>query len=311
MQPPLRNFRSPDSPSIIRARDREFAWARVAYLVKMTPSSGPALFPDSCDGRAARHRGRGQDRLSAGRSIAERAAALRRQDGTCFDEEKPMEGQGRGKLLLVEDENLLRRLIGEFLRGEGFEVIEAADGLQGVGLFSGEGPFDVVLLDLNLPFLSGVEVCHRIKTQKPLQPVLICSGAILDNHISALQALNVEHFLTKPYHPLDLLDRIAIEMSRGLMKGCRPRSSDPHRLEPDGRNRLTAPPRGTRELIPWSSGSCWIKMISCSCACLSRYLRSCREDHTGIKRQSLVREGRFHGWETAESIGPPAAEGGR
>ncbi len=129
-----------------------------------------------------------------------------------------MEGQGRGRLLLVEDENLLRRLIGEFLRGEGFEVIEAADGLQGVGLYSGEGPFDVVLLDLNLPFLSGVEVCHRIKTQEPLQPVLICSGAILDNHISALQALNVEHFLTKPYHPLDLLDRIAIEMSRGLMK---------------------------------------------------------------------------------------------
>jgi DNA-binding response OmpR family regulator len=125
-----------------------------------------------------------------------------------------MEAKGRGKLLLVEDENLLRRLIAEFLRGEGFEVIEAADGLEGVGLFSGQGPFDVVLLDLNLPLLSGVDVCHRIKTQKPLQPVLICSGAILDNHVAALHALNVDHFLTKPYHPLDLLERIAVEMSR-------------------------------------------------------------------------------------------------
>ncbi|MGP0070015.1 MAG: response regulator [Isosphaeraceae bacterium] len=125
-----------------------------------------------------------------------------------------MEGTGRGKLLLVEDEDLLRRLIAEFLRGEGYEVIEAADGLEGVGLFSGRGPFDLVLLDLNLPLLSGVDVCHRIKTHRPLQPVLICSGAILDNHVAALHALNVDHFLTKPYHPLDLLESIAIEMSR-------------------------------------------------------------------------------------------------
>ncbi len=124
-----------------------------------------------------------------------------------------MEAQGRGKLLLVEDENLLRRLIAEFLRGEGFEVVEATDGLEGVGLFSGQGPFDLVLLDLNLPRLSGVDVCRRIKAQKPQQPVLICSGAILDNHVAALHALNVDHFLTKPYHPLDLLDRIALEMS--------------------------------------------------------------------------------------------------
>jgi DNA-binding response OmpR family regulator len=125
-----------------------------------------------------------------------------------------MDSKGRGKLLLVEDENLLRRLIAEFLRGEGFEVIEAADGLEGVGLFSGQGPFDLVLLDLNLPLLSGVDVCHRIKQEQPLQPVLICSGAILDNHVAALNALNVDHFLTKPYHPLDLLKRIAVEMSR-------------------------------------------------------------------------------------------------
>ena len=102
-----------------------------------------------------------------------------------------MEGKGRGKLLLVEDENLLRRLIAEFLRTEGFEVIEAADGLEGTGLFAGQGPFDLVLLDLNLPYLSGVDVCRQIKSLHPLQPVLICSAAILDNHVAALQALNV------------------------------------------------------------------------------------------------------------------------
>jgi DNA-binding response OmpR family regulator len=124
-----------------------------------------------------------------------------------------MDGKRAGKLLLVEDEHVLRGLIAQFLRSENFDIVEAADGLQGVGFFSNLGPFDVVLLDLNLPKLPGVEVCRRIKLEKPTQPVIICSAAILDDHIAALQALSVEQFLTKPYHPLDLLDRISGEMN--------------------------------------------------------------------------------------------------
>lgn len=139
-----------------------------------------------------------------------------------------MEGKGRGKLLLVEDENLLLCLIAEFLRTEGFEVIEAADGLEGAGVFTGQGPFDLVLLDLNLPLLSGVDVCRQIKTRHPLQPVLICSAAILDCHVAALHALNVDQFLTKPYHPLDLLDRITFELARTISSGGEPN----HRPQP-------------------------------------------------------------------------------
>lgn len=125
-----------------------------------------------------------------------------------------MEGKWRGKLLLVEDESVLRRLIAEFLRGEGYEVVEAADGSQGAALYAGQCPFDLVLLDLNLPFLSGVDVCRRIKAMRPHQPVLICSAAILDYHVVALQDMNVDQFLTKPYHPLELLERIGREIAR-------------------------------------------------------------------------------------------------
>jgi CheY-like chemotaxis protein len=149
---------------------------------------------------------------------AERYPSVGLADRVAYDQEKAMEGKGRGKLLLVEDESVLRRLIAEFLRGEGFEVIEAADGLQGATLYAGYGPFDVVLLDLNLPMLSGVDVCRRIKGLRPHQPVLICSAAILEWHMAELQDLNVDQFLTKPYHPLDLLDRIATEMTRGRMQ---------------------------------------------------------------------------------------------
>jgi DNA-binding response OmpR family regulator len=144
-------------------------------------------------------------------------AAAGPADRVAHDEERAMEGKGRGRLLLVEDEAVLRRLIAEFLRGEGFDVVEAADGAQGATLYAGHCPFDLVLLDLNLPLLSGVDVCRRIKALRPQQPVLICSAAILDWHVAELLELEVDQFLTKPYHPLDLLDRIAREMARGAM----------------------------------------------------------------------------------------------
>ncbi len=120
----------------------------------------------------------------------------------------------RRRILLVEDESLLRRLIAQFLRGEGFEISEAADGREGVEQFSSGSPFDLVLLDLNLPILPGVEVCRRIKQRRPDQPVIICSAAILDGHIAALSAMQVSQFLTKPYHPAELLNRITIELQR-------------------------------------------------------------------------------------------------
>jgi DNA-binding response OmpR family regulator len=123
-----------------------------------------------------------------------------------------MGAKRQGRLLIVEDESTLRRLVSLFLRGEGFDVHEAADGEEGIDRFSSQGPFDVVLLDLNLPVYPGVEVCRRIKLKEPGQPVIICSAAILDGHIAALQALEVRQYLTKPYHPGELLLRIGQEL---------------------------------------------------------------------------------------------------
>ena len=118
----------------------------------------------------------------------------------------------RGKILLVEDEHKLRALVAEFLGGEGFEVVQAANGREGVEHFFAHGPFDLVLLDLNLPILTGVEVCERIKCDRPEQPVVICSAAVLDQEMSALRALGVEQFLSKPYHPTELIRRISDEL---------------------------------------------------------------------------------------------------
>jgi DNA-binding response OmpR family regulator len=152
-----------------------------------------------------------------------------------------MDGNRAGKLLLVEDENLLRGLIAHFLRTEGFEVVEAADGSQGVCLFSALGPFDLVLLDLNLPQLPGVEVCRHIKSESPDQPVIICSAAILDCHIASLREMDVDEYLTKPYHPLELLKRIGAQITRNRSgkpaEIARP-ARGPHWREGVGHSRL-------------------------------------------------------------------------
>jgi CheY-like chemotaxis protein len=126
----------------------------------------------------------------------------------------------RGSLLLVEDEEILRGLVAQFLRGLGFRLVEAGDGQEGVDRFADSGPFDLALVDLNLPVFTGVEVCRRIRARRPDQPIIICSAAILPEHEEALRQLDVRHYLTKPYHPEALVahigDEIGPRASRGL-----------------------------------------------------------------------------------------------
>lgn len=119
------------------------------------------------------------------------------------------------KLLLVEDEDLLRRLVAQFLRGADFQVVEAGDGPEGVDRFGNQGPFDLAVVDLNLPGYSGVEVCRRIREARPEQRILICSAAITPESERALGSLGIQHFLTKPYHPESLLSHVRREVHAG------------------------------------------------------------------------------------------------
>ena len=133
----------------------------------------------------------------------------------------------RGSLLLVEDEKVLRMLVSQFLRGEGYEVCEAEDGGEGVRRYLENGPFDLLLVDLNLPVFSGVEVCRRIKLESPAQKMMICSAAIVREHEDALMNMGVNHFLTKPYHPESLLAHIRLELDRPEVS--KPETSQPSR----------------------------------------------------------------------------------
>ncbi len=122
----------------------------------------------------------------------------------------------RESVLVVEDEAILRMLVAQFLRNEGYEVFEAEDGGEGIRRFQEDGPFDLLLVDLNLPVCSGVEVCRQVKRRSPEQKVMICSAAIVPENEAALVSIGVVHFLTKPYHPENLLAHIREELDRPL-----------------------------------------------------------------------------------------------
>ena len=118
----------------------------------------------------------------------------------------------RGSLLIVEDEEVLRTLVAEFLRNDGYDVQEAGDGGEGVRCYQERGPFDLLLVDLRMPVMTGVEVCRRVKRQNPDQKIMVCSAAIVRESEEALHEVGVHHFLTKPYHPESLLAHIRQEL---------------------------------------------------------------------------------------------------
>lgn len=121
-----------------------------------------------------------------------------------------------GRLLLVEDEHVLRELVHQYLTLEGYEVEPAADGREAVDAYARQGPFDVVLMDLNLPVVPGVEACRQIRLMNPQQPILVCSAAILESHTEALHAVGIHDTLGKPYHPAELTSRLRAMMARPL-----------------------------------------------------------------------------------------------
>jgi two-component system cell cycle sensor histidine kinase/response regulator CckA len=114
-----------------------------------------------------------------------------------------------GRILLVDDEEAVREMIGEMLEQEGFEVLRAEDGAQGVAIFdANRGRIDVVLLDLSMPGLSGEETFRRLRRIDPGVRVILSSGYDGNEARERFGASAPFAFLQKPYRPDQLLAEI-------------------------------------------------------------------------------------------------------
>ncbi|MBP7927744.1 response regulator [Patescibacteria group bacterium] len=102
------------------------------------------------------------------------------------------------KILLIEDEASIRSLYAQVLREQGFEVAEAAEGSQGRELIF-NGPWDLLLLDIMLPQVDGVELLRQIKMNEGLKnkPVLIISNLEEETVQRECRSLGISEFLIK------------------------------------------------------------------------------------------------------------------
>jgi two-component system, OmpR family, alkaline phosphatase synthesis response regulator PhoP len=116
------------------------------------------------------------------------------------------------RILLVEDEESLSIGLEFNLREEGYAVTRAADGRQALERFE-SGEYDLVVLDLMLPYVDGFEVARRIRTRSPQMPILMLTARTSSaDRIHGLE-IGADDYLTKPFHRKELLLRI-----RGMLK---------------------------------------------------------------------------------------------
>jgi DNA-binding response OmpR family regulator len=118
-------------------------------------------------------------------------------------------------VLLVEDEETLRKVLRNLLERDGFEVAEAADGAEALSAVDRLSP-DAIVLDLNLPVLDGYDVLSRLRTRSTSAtlPVLVLTAN--GDEASEVRALKMgaNEFLTKPFRPRALGARLKLLLSR-------------------------------------------------------------------------------------------------
>lgn len=111
------------------------------------------------------------------------------------------------KILVVDDERQIRELLRKILTKEGYEVVEATNGEEAVKLAEKESP-QVILMDINMPVVDGIEACKRLKVSDKtrLIPILMIT-AFEDNKEVAVGA-GAEDFVCKPFDLLELSVRL-------------------------------------------------------------------------------------------------------
>lgn len=114
----------------------------------------------------------------------------------------------RGLVLLVEDNRAIAEMVGDYLEQQGYGLDFASDGMTGLHL-SLENSYDVIILDLTLPGIDGLEICRRLRTEaKKSTPVLMLTArGTLDDRVSGLDT-GADDYLIKPFDVEELEARV-------------------------------------------------------------------------------------------------------
>jgi len=125
------------------------------------------------------------------------------------------------KVLLVEDEARMRMIVKDYLENDGFEVVEAKDGMEAINRFR-EEEVDIILLDLMIPYLDGFAVCKEIRETSDIPIIIITAKEEDEDKIKGFN-LGADEYVTKPFSPKVLVARVhsllkRVEGSIGVKK---------------------------------------------------------------------------------------------
>ncbi len=117
-----------------------------------------------------------------------------------------------GRILIVDDDPQIRRVLKVTLSGQGFEVDDARHG-EGALEKLRESRFDLVLLDINMPGMSGLDVCRAIRASSEIAIIML---TVRDNEADTVEALDAgaDDYVTKPFKPSELSARIRAALRR-------------------------------------------------------------------------------------------------
>jgi two-component system KDP operon response regulator KdpE len=117
-----------------------------------------------------------------------------------------------GKILVVDDDPQIRRVMRVTLTGQGYEVDDARSGDAALEKLR-EQRFDLVLLDMNMPGMGGLETCHSIRSQSDVAVIMLTVRDSDEDKVAALDA-GADDYVTKPYNAPELLARIRAALRR-------------------------------------------------------------------------------------------------
>ena len=113
------------------------------------------------------------------------------------------------KVLIAEDESAIREIIAITLKRAGYDVVEACDGAQALELYAEQdGDFDVILLDIMMPNVDGLEVCKRLRNVSGTVGIIMLTAKTQEmDKVSGL-LMGADDYITKPFSPSELMARV-------------------------------------------------------------------------------------------------------
>jgi len=119
------------------------------------------------------------------------------------------------RILLVDDEQPVQKLLRYPLEKEGYEVVQALDGAQALARFD-EQPFDLVVLDVMLPRMDGLEVCRRLRAKSPVPIIMLTAKGEEIDKVLGLE-LGADDYITKPFSMREFRSRVRAALRRAEM----------------------------------------------------------------------------------------------